>query len=83
MSADSARRVLDHGADFVVIGRAAVLHHDYPRQIAADPDFEPIARPVSRDHLAHEGLSPVFIDYMDQWKGFVAPAPARQAETVG
>jgi 2,4-dienoyl-CoA reductase-like NADH-dependent reductase (Old Yellow Enzyme family) len=83
MSAETARRVLDHGADFVVIGRAAVLHHDYPTLIAADPDFEPIARPVSRAHLTREGLSPVFIDYMDQWKGFVAPAPALEAETVG
>jgi 2,4-dienoyl-CoA reductase-like NADH-dependent reductase (Old Yellow Enzyme family) len=82
MSAENARRVLEHGADFAVVGRAAVLHHDYPRQIAADADFEPIARPVSRDHLRREGLSPVFIDYMDQWKGFVAPALVRESEPV-
>jgi 2,4-dienoyl-CoA reductase-like NADH-dependent reductase (Old Yellow Enzyme family) len=73
MSAANARRVLEHGCDFAVVGRAAVLHHDLPQLIAADPAFEPIARPVSRDHLRREGLSPIFIDYMDQWKGFVAP----------
>jgi hypothetical protein len=28
--------------------------------------------PVSRDHLASQGLSPTFIDYMASWKGFVA-----------
>lgn len=72
MAAESARRVMASGVDFAVIGRGAVLHHDYPLRIAADPDFEPIARPVSRAHLAAEGLSPVFIDYMNQWKGFVA-----------
>ena len=83
MGADSARRVLEHGCDFAVVGRAAVLHHDYPRLIAADGDFEPIARPVSRDHLRREGLSAVFIDYMDQWKGFVAPEPVKEPEAVG
>lgn len=82
MSARDARRVMEHGADFAVVGRAAVLHHDYPRLAAADPDFEPIARPVSREHLRREGLSPIFVDYMDQWKGFVAPEPAREAEAV-
>jgi 2,4-dienoyl-CoA reductase-like NADH-dependent reductase (Old Yellow Enzyme family) len=68
---------------FAVVGRGAVLHHDYPKRIAADAAFEPIARPVSRDHLRREGLSPVFIDYMDQWKGFVAPAAAKEVEAVG
>lgn len=71
MSSANARRLLDHGADFAIIGRGAVLHHDYPR-LAVYPAFEPIARPVSRDHLRREGLSEVFIGYMDQWKGFVA-----------
>ena len=78
MSADDARRVLAHGADFAVVGRAALLHHDFPKLIEADPDFQPIARPVARDHLRREGLSPVFVDYMDQWKGFVAPEPVSE-----
>ena len=82
MSGEDARRVLAHGVDFTVVGRAAVLHHDFPKRIAADPEFEPIARPVSRAHLRREGLSPVFVDYMDQWKGFVAPEPARESATA-
>lgn len=72
MAAQTARDCLAAGADFVLIGRAAILHHDYPNQIAANPDFAPIATPVSRDHLREEGLSPVFINYMNNWKGFVA-----------
>jgi 2,4-dienoyl-CoA reductase-like NADH-dependent reductase (Old Yellow Enzyme family) len=73
------RRLTDAGADFVILGRAAILHHDYPKLYAADPDFTPIATPVNRAHLAAEGLSPKFIEYMNNWKGFVA---AEEPETV-
>jgi hypothetical protein len=31
--------------------------------------------PVSRDHLATEGLSEKFIEYMSGWAGFVESAP--------
>ena len=75
----ACRRALEGGLDFVVIGRAAILHHDYPRLIAADPDFHPIALPVTRDHLRREGLGPAFIDYMNGWKGFVAAEEATEA----
>ena len=73
MSGANVRDVLGRGVDFAVIGRAGILHHDYPKRVAADPGFEPIARPVSHAHLRAEGLSPTFIAYMNQWKGFVAP----------
>lgn len=77
MSAQTARECLENGADYVLIGRAAILHHDYPQKVAADPNFTPIALPVSREHLAAEGLGPAFIEYMNNWKGFVAqPATA-------
>jgi 2,4-dienoyl-CoA reductase-like NADH-dependent reductase (Old Yellow Enzyme family) len=66
------RRLVGAGADFVILGRAAILHHDYPKLYAADPDVKPIALPVTRAHLAAEGLSPKFIEYMNGWKGFVA-----------
>ena len=35
-------------------------------------DFEPIARPVAPAHLEAEGLSDAFVNYMRNWKGFVA-----------
>ncbi len=66
------RAALDEGADFVLAGRAAILHHDLPRRIAADPDFAPIRLPVTAEHLAAEGLGPAFVDYMRGWAGFVA-----------
>ena len=40
--------------------------------MAANPDFVPIALPVSREHLLREGLSPPFVEYMNNWPGFVA-----------
>jgi 2,4-dienoyl-CoA reductase-like NADH-dependent reductase (Old Yellow Enzyme family) len=71
MTAKTAQAVLEAGNDFVVIGRGAILHHDFPLR-ARDAAFEPIALPVTREHLASEGLSPDFISYMNNWKGFVA-----------
>jgi 2,4-dienoyl-CoA reductase-like NADH-dependent reductase (Old Yellow Enzyme family) len=74
MSAADVRAVLEAGADFAVIGRAAILHHDYPKRVEADPDFRPVSLPVTREHLRAEGLGPAFVDYMSSWKGFVAEA---------
>ncbi len=72
LTAERARDCLMAGADFVLIGRGAILHHDFPRRVAADESFHPVPLPVTRDHLRAEGLGPAFIDYMATWKGFVA-----------
>jgi hypothetical protein len=72
MTPDDARACLDQGMDYVLLGRAAILHHDWPKLAAADPHFKPIALPVSADHLRAEGLGPAFVKYMSTWKCFVA-----------
>jgi 2,4-dienoyl-CoA reductase-like NADH-dependent reductase (Old Yellow Enzyme family) len=73
MDAATARKCLEHGADFVLIGRGAILHHDFPKRSLADPDFRSVERPVTREYLRNEGLGPAFVDYMATgWKGFVA-----------
>ncbi|MBI1262896.1 MAG: NADH:flavin oxidoreductase [Rhizobiales bacterium] len=72
MSAADCEHVLAHGADFAIIGRGAILHHDFPGCVAQDPAFQAVSLPVTRDYLGHERLSPTFIDYMANWKGFVA-----------
>lgn len=66
-------RVLSEGADFAILGRVAILHHDYPNRLAADPGFTPLRPPVTRAHLAREGLSEPFVRYMGTWPGFVSP----------
>ncbi len=63
---------LEHGADFVDLGRAAIVHHDFPR-LAATSSFEMAALPVTREHLRDERVSETFIDYIDAgWPDFVA-----------
>ena len=68
----NCQAALQAGLDFVVIGRSAILHHDFPRQVEASPCFEPVSLPVPETHLQAEGLGPAFVSYMKTWKGFVA-----------
>jgi 2,4-dienoyl-CoA reductase-like NADH-dependent reductase (Old Yellow Enzyme family) len=71
-----AAELLEAGADFVMIGRAAILHHDFPRRARANPAFEPVPLPVSAEYLAREGLGRRFLKYMATWDGFVSPTEA-------
>lgn len=66
------QKVLDAGVDFVTIGRAAVLHHDFPKRVIENPDFTPTPTPVSADYLKKEGLSEKMVTYMRRWPDFVA-----------
>ena len=68
-----ASKMLDDGADYVLIGRAAILHHDFPER-ARDAAFTPVALPVTAEYLANEGLGPAFVKYMSTWPGFVQAA---------
>ncbi|MEZ5959845.1 MAG: NADH:flavin oxidoreductase [Hyphomonadaceae bacterium] len=75
MSAQDVRDVIAAGFDFPLLGRAAILHHDFPKRAAADPNFASIATPVSEQYLKDEGLGSAFVNYMRTWAGFVeAPA---------
>jgi len=64
--------VLDAGVDVPVLGRVAILHHDYPARLRADAGFEPRHAPVSREVLASEGVSPSFVEYLAGTFRFVA-----------
>ena len=77
-TAEDCRRAMEHGADFVLVGKAAILHHDFPEKVLADPDFRPVATPVSREYLAGERLGPDFIDYMKNF-GMVAQTEPTEA----
>jgi 2,4-dienoyl-CoA reductase-like NADH-dependent reductase (Old Yellow Enzyme family) len=71
MSGEDARRVLQAGADIAIIGRGAILHHDFPERVKADPGFRAVPLPVTAAYLRNEGLGPAFVRYMASWKGFV------------
>lgn len=72
MTAQEAAGVLEAGCDFVVIGRGAILRHDFPERVRQDADYVSPPLPVTVQHLLDEGLSPQFVEYMRNWKGFVA-----------
>lgn len=76
MTSADVMTAMSQGLDFVALGRAAILHHDYPLQMQKDENFTPVPLPVSRSHLAAEGLGPKFLDYMATWQGFVADDPS-------
>lgn len=69
---EDAEAQLALGADAVALGRAAIGNADWPAKIRAERS---IARPpFTPEALAAEGLSPPFVEYMREWKGFVADA---------
>jgi 2,4-dienoyl-CoA reductase-like NADH-dependent reductase (Old Yellow Enzyme family) len=68
---EQARACLAAGVDFVMLGRAAILQHDFPNRAAAAPDFVPVQLPVTRAYLKEQGLGTAFVAYMSNWPGFV------------
>ena len=68
---EAVQKVLDAGIDFVTIGKAAILHHNFPVKVMEDPKFQQVQTPVSEEYLNNEGLSPTFREYMKSWEGFV------------
>jgi 2,4-dienoyl-CoA reductase-like NADH-dependent reductase (Old Yellow Enzyme family) len=68
---DDACLAMERGADFVLLGRAAILHHDFPNKMKGNANFEPVRNPVTSDYLRSEGLGESFISYMGTWRGFV------------
>jgi 2,4-dienoyl-CoA reductase-like NADH-dependent reductase (Old Yellow Enzyme family) len=73
MTAQRAAEVLDEGCDFVLIGRAGILKHDFPLQIMANPYYESPQLPVTAEYLRACGLSQRFFDYMCEWPSVVHP----------
>ncbi len=76
MTGADVKNVLAAGVDFVALGRAGILHHDWPNRFAENEDFISIGTPVSPQHLTQEGLGPKFVKYMSTWAGFVEPDAA-------
>lgn len=70
-NAVDVQKVLDAGVDFVSIGTSAILHHNFPKLVIEDPTFNPVAVPVSEEHLKKEGLGEKFITYLKRWPDFV------------
>lgn len=71
MNGMDAAKAIAAGCDFVLIGKAGILHHDFPNRVLRDPTYHSPSLPVSASHLEEEGLGPVFVGYLRGWPGFV------------
>lgn len=71
MTGQDIEKVLRAGVDFVGIGRAGILHHNFPTLVMENHHFTPISTPVSAAYLKQEALGEKFITYMNRWPGFV------------
>jgi 2,4-dienoyl-CoA reductase-like NADH-dependent reductase (Old Yellow Enzyme family) len=68
-----AEATLAAGADWIMLGRAAMLQHDFPNRYKADPAFKPVEMPVPRRYLKAEGISEKFQAYIQpRWPEFFA-----------
>ncbi|MFC8936220.1 NADH:flavin oxidoreductase [Rhodococcus sp. NPDC057135] len=73
LSGPAAQKCLDRGVDFVLIGTAGVIHHDFAQRVLTDPTFVSSPKPVTVEHLRREGVGELFIRYLtDDWVNFVA-----------
>ncbi|MBK9754101.1 MAG: NADH:flavin oxidoreductase [Nannocystis sp.] len=66
-TADDATALLDHGADLVAIGRAAILNPDWPRLALAGP-FEPERGPLTPTQLRGLAISDTFVEYLRNFR---------------
>ncbi len=68
-----AEATMAAGVDFVMLGRAAMLQHDFPNRYIADDSFKPVEMPVTRAYLKSEGISEKFQAYVEgRWPEFFA-----------
>ena len=64
IGSESAQEALNLGADFVLIGRSAVVHHNMPVLMQKDSAFLRRLPAVDEQLMQNEGVSPKFITYL-------------------
>lgn len=68
---DDALALVDHGADVVAVGRAAIVDPDWVTHVVAE-GREPLRAPRTPEELASVDVSPGFVEYLRRFPGFVA-----------
>ncbi len=71
-NAEDVASVIEGGCDYALIGRAAILRHDFPERVRADSHYRSPQLPVTPDYLRSEGVSPRFVQYLRSFPGFVS-----------
>tara|TARA_Y100000748_G_scaffold117654_1_gene98732 strand:- start:471 stop:1568 length:1098 start_codon:yes stop_codon:yes gene_type:complete len=69
-SCRDARDIINQGADLVGVGRVAIGHPDWPKNLN-NLLYNPKRPPFSVSELEKSKLNPTFISYMKNWEGFV------------
>lgn len=69
-STNDAINILNQGASFFGIGKAAIPYPDIPIKMK-DPYYNPYRGPFSSDYLRKKDLGDVFINYLKLWKDFI------------
>ena len=69
-NSSDARWLMSQGADFVGVARVAIAYPDWASNLH-DESYDPKRPPFTEKELFDADLSPVFVDYMRNWKGFV------------
>jgi 2,4-dienoyl-CoA reductase-like NADH-dependent reductase (Old Yellow Enzyme family) len=68
-----AEATLAAGADWIILGQAAMIQHDFPNRYMADASFKPIELPLTTQYLSDQGLSENFQAYVrGRWPEFFA-----------
>jgi 2,4-dienoyl-CoA reductase-like NADH-dependent reductase (Old Yellow Enzyme family) len=67
-----AEALLDRGADAVALGKAAILHPDWPLEAERDPSYSPRRGPMTPAELAERAVGPRFMGYLRRFQGLVA-----------
>lgn len=79
MDAATAASLIEGGCDFVTIGRAGILRHDFPERVRRDPGYVSPQPPIAVDHLRQEGVTDEFLAYLRTFPGLVAEDEETQA----
>lgn len=69
-SREDAGKCFELGADFIALGRAAIIDPDWPKHVA-QPDFVPVRPPVTPAHLKETAISDTFVNYLRSFRGLV------------
>ena len=67
---EDAEFVLGEGADLIGVARVAIAHPNWASRLG-DGGYEPNRPPFTPEHLLDADLSPIFVDYMRRWRGYV------------
>ncbi|MFW9780376.1 MAG: NADH:flavin oxidoreductase [Candidatus Heimdallarchaeota archaeon] len=70
-----ARKTEAAGADIIVVGKASIIHPDWP-SISQSTDFSPKLPPWDPDHLRQVGVGSNFLKYLNRSPGLVVGGTA-------